>query len=193
MPSRSLDSFFHVALLCILVALSNLGAYAQNKRAMNKEDFLASLELGKQQGRGVEVFIELVKKNGVNFLLVSEEDEEQIRQAGSYLGSKALNELIKVLKDNYQPYKGERLKVSLFNYVPCSEYQEEITTLLQSKVNALPGRLTVDPHKGKYLSELKLKIEGRPFRMSDAEAERYWEFSHQSFANQVQNRSRGIR
>lgn len=178
MRSRSLDFFFNVALLCVLVALSNLSVYAQNKRAMNKEDFLAALELGKQQGRGVEIFIELVKKNRVNFLLVSEEDEQQIRQAGAYLGSRALDELVKVLKDNYQPYKGERLRLSLFNYVPCSEYQDEITTLLQSKVNALPARLNVDSLKGNSLSELKLKIEGRPFRMSAAEADRYWETTH---------------
>ncbi len=165
----------------LLFSLGVLTGQAQQTRksepAITKEDFLSALELGQAEGRKAAYFITRIRQRGVDFRVTSE-DEKQIRQIGKYLGTIGLNELIKALDESYHAYKGERLKVSLFNYASCKDYQEQFTELLDSKIKSLSGILSSSGNQYEYIARLTLVTEGRPPIGSLDDINRYWETTH---------------
>ena len=156
-------------LLFVLTAYST--AWAQEDKPITKANLLSSLRLGKQQRKSAEVYVELIKQHGVDFRM-TDEDEQEIRQAGVYLGTKGLTEVIAAVRAND---RSERLRVSLFKYDPCDQYFDQFVAVIRSKISDLSGRFVFKGGQYRYIARLYLAREEKPFNMNLEEENRYWE------------------
>lgn len=72
---------------------------------ITKENLLSALENGrlyKNKRKSPSWYVEMIKEHHVNFQLTAD-DENKIRQHGSYLGKKGLDNLIAAVRNNYRP------------------------------------------------------------------------------------------
>lgn len=152
-----------------LLLASATSASAQENKPITKKNLLRAIKAGQEQKKSASVFVEMIKQQGVDFALTSE-DEREIRHAGSYHGAKGVNDLIAAVRDNY---RNERLLVSLFEYARCEEHFKTFAAVIHSKIMTLPSRFTAKGVRYSYIKRLNLVEGGKPFK-SQEEADQYW-------------------
>lgn len=153
-----------------LVSTTEGSAQAQESTPTTKENLLRAIKRAQEEKRTVEWHVELVRQLGVDFRM-TDADEREIRQAGSHLGAKGLNDLVAAVRANYR--KPERLRVSLFKYARCNEKFEDFVAVIHSKITLLPGKFASKGVRYRYVTRLNLVKETKPFN-SWEEADRYW-------------------
>lgn len=156
-----------------LVSATEGTAQAQESKPFTKENLLDSIKLARleKEKTSVEWYVETIKQHGVDFRMTNE-DEREIRQAGSHLGAKGLNDLVAAVRDNYR--HPVRLRVSLFEYARCEKNFEDFVAVIRSKLNVLADKFAYKGVQYSYIKRLNLVNEGKPFN-SPEEADRYWQ------------------
>lgn len=156
----------------LLASLTCVTAPAQEKsKPITKEVLLRSLKPEKNKEKmSAEEYVEAIGEKSVDFCM-TDKDEQEIRQAGAYLGKAGLDSLIAAVRDSYGCL---RVRVSLFRYAPCEPHFEQFAAVISSKIIALPSRFTSKGAQYAYVKRLYLAKEEKPFDMSRADAERYW-------------------
>jgi hypothetical protein len=90
-------------LLSLLLVVPYTPAYPQQRQAkppIEKEGLLKSL---RRSALTEKELIQELKSRGVNFQLTTPALENEIRQAGRYLGKRGINNLIAAVRNNYRP------------------------------------------------------------------------------------------
>jgi hypothetical protein len=156
--------------LCLHGIVASERVYAQTALPpIEKEGFLKALH------EHVLLINELkrdLSARGVSFRLTVD-IENEIRREGQYLGKTGVDQLIEAVRKNFRPH--ERLRVSLFKYVPCDEHYDQFARLLNSKVYAISSKLIEKDERSSYTAGLKLVKEEKSAVMSLLEANQYWE------------------
>jgi hypothetical protein len=86
---------------CVFGPLLSVAAGQEADKPLTKEDLIFSFTPGQKEGIGVESYIDLIERVGVDFLLTVK-DEKKFRSAGAYLG-KGIEDLIAAIRNNYRP------------------------------------------------------------------------------------------
>lgn len=91
-------------LTCLLTGVisqtHSSGSRPHTNKPFTLDNIIRSCKPGKRERRTAQNFIRLIKREGVDFLLTSE-DELEIRSSCKYLGESGLDEFIKAVKYNY--------------------------------------------------------------------------------------------
>jgi hypothetical protein len=98
----SLISLYVYAVVSVFCLLPSVVLCQQANKPITKKNLISSLELGRIERIPAESYIKLIKLDGVDFPLTSD-DEQEIRRSGRYLGKKGLDNLIAAVRDNYRP------------------------------------------------------------------------------------------
>lgn len=154
----------------LLVSSTSVTAPAQEEdKPITRHLLLRALEPAKDKRLMTAAqYIKVIQRRGVDFCM-TDEDEQEIREAGAYLGKAGLDNLVAAVREGCV-----RLGVFLFKYDPCDREFAEFKTMLASKLRVLQDKFISKDNRYGYIAKLTLVHEEKPFPMSRDEVDRYW-------------------
>jgi hypothetical protein len=154
----------------LLVSSASAAAPAQeDDKPITRELLMRALKPVKnKQLMTAAQYVKVIKRRGVDFCM-TDEDEQEIREVGAYMGAAGLDDLVAAVREGCV-----RLGVFLFKYDPCDREFAEFKTMLASKLRVLQDKFISKDNRYGYIAKLTLVHEEKPFPASRDEVDRYW-------------------